>query len=201
MESRAHTTLACVLVGAICLTIGYFAGREHIKYEMRSAIESAAADFRRALNLSPPAAAAAALPVAPTSTSQPPASVPKKAPPVTITLVNKGFKDKNIHAGDFEEDITLSLSIKNLTKDSIRAFDGVVAFTDLLDNKIMSIRLAVNDPIEAGKAMIWQGGIKYNEFMDDDQRLRSAEMANMKVVFTPHKVLLVDGTTTVYDGT
>jgi hypothetical protein len=35
--------------------------------------------------------------------------------------------------------------------------------------------------------------------MDEHQRLRGADMANLKLVFTPHKVLLTDGTSTLYD--
>jgi hypothetical protein len=59
--------------------------------------------------------------------------------------------------------------------------------------------MAVNDPVRAGRDMPWVGGIKYNQFMDEHQRLRAADMANMKVNFTAHKVLLADGTTTLFE--
>jgi hypothetical protein len=58
-------------------------------------------------------------------------AVPKQPAPLKMTLTKKGFKDKNIQAGDFEDDITFQLLIENDTGEDIRAFDGVLAFVDL----------------------------------------------------------------------
>ena len=122
----------------------------------------------------------------------------KDLTPLNITLVSKGFKDKNIQAGDFEDDITFSLAIKNIAERDIRAFDGVLTFTDLLDNEIMSLKLAINEPVRAGTTLNWKGAIKYNQFMDANQRLRSARQENLKLKFTPRKFLFKDGSVEEY---
>jgi len=119
--------------------------------------------------------------------------------PLEISLVSKGFKGHNYQASDFEDDITFGLLIKNVSGKDIRAFDGVRTFTDLLDNRILSSKLAINDPVSAGSTMNWAGVIKYNQFTDAHQRLRNEAQANLKIKFDPGKVLFADGNTKVYD--
>ena len=96
MASRARATFAVFLAAIAGLAIGYFAGREHLKYEMRSAITTAVADFQRSIggvSSSPPA------------TPLPQLAVPKPPQSAMVTLANKGFKASNPTAGDFENDI------------------------------------------------------------------------------------------------
>jgi len=45
------TGLMCLLLG---LVGGYFAGREHLKYEMREAFSSVQSEFKNLRNLTPP---------------------------------------------------------------------------------------------------------------------------------------------------
>ena len=125
---------------------------------------------------------------------------PRPAPsPIHITLRKKSFKDSNIHAGDFQDAILIELEIRNDSDKDVRAFDGVLMFTDLLDNKINATKLAINNLIGAHGTVTWNGQMNYNQFDDEDRRLRSAEMANMKTVFRSRKVLFADGTTTDYE--
>jgi len=118
--------------------------------------------------------------------------------PIAIALVSKGFKAHNYQSSDYEDDITFVLQIKNTSAKDVRAFDGIVTFNDLLDNKIFSTKLAINDTISAGSTLSWTGSIKYNQFEDQHQRLRNAEAANLKISFRVRKVLFSDGNTKVY---
>ena len=133
-------------------------------------------------------------PVTPSETIRP------ESPPLGITLLSKNFKNSNISAGDFESDITFQLSIKNVTDRDIRAFDGVITFTDLLDNEILSSKLAINEIVRAGGTLDWKGSIKYNQFMDAHQRLRNESQENLKIKFMPRKVLFTDGSSKDYSG-
>jgi hypothetical protein len=80
----------------------------------------------------------------------------------------------------------------------IRAFDGVLTFTDLLDNAILSSKIAINEPLKAGSVLSWRGGIKYNQFMDEHQRLRNEQQKNLKIRFMTRKILFADGTSKEY---
>jgi hypothetical protein len=91
--------------------------------------------------------------------------------------------------------ITLELSIVNKTDQTIRAFDGILTFTDLLDNELHSSKLTFNNPLAAGSTVKWSGGLDYNEFTDSHRRLRSEELQNIKIKFSPRKVLYAGGST------
>jgi hypothetical protein len=196
---RVHPALGYVLVGLIGLVVGYFAGREHLKYEVLNTFQSAVQDiqkgFAHSFGSNLPAQRSEKTAAIPPSQ----ASKPKHDPePVEISLATKGFKARNPSANDYDDDITLVLSMKNVSDRDIRAFDGILDFTDLLDNEIMGISLAVNDTIKAGAILTWKGGIKYNQFIDQHQRLRTAQQENIRVRFSTKKVLFSDGNTKEY---
>ena len=180
-----------VMAGLLGLIVGYFVGREHLKYEMRNALQSAVRELA-------PTLSGAATVAEPKKPELPPTSKPSGPPPLELLLTKKGFKASNPTGGDYEDYITFQLSIKNLSDKGIRAFDGIITFTDLLDNQIMASKLAINEPIQAASTYIWDGAIKYNQFIDAQQRLRNAPKDNLKIVFNTKKVLFTDGTTKEY---
>jgi len=185
------------------LIIGFFVGQEYIKYEIRSAIGGVAASFQNAFSSPQKNTVVGPAEQSPPVTSPPAMPPPPKhiePPPVEIGLLAKGFKPARPMDGDFDSITTLKFSLKNLTGKALRAFDGVVVFNDLLDNKVLAMSLAVNDPVAAGATMTWSGGLKYNQFDEADQQLRSADQANLKVKFLPKKFLFADGTSKEYSN-
>ncbi len=172
------------LIGAIAvgLVVGYFGGREHLKYQIRSTIEDSAARLFR-----PSTDRTAAAPVK----AQAKGSTTKVLVP---TLVSKGFETGTYGRAE----ITFSISFKNETGRDIRAFDGLLTFTDLLDNEIHGAKLAVNDPVARGASLTWVGSLNYNQFMSEHERLKTAEQENMRVIFRINKVLFADGETKEY---
>ena len=182
-------------VGFGCLLIGFLGGQEYDRYEIRSAFNSVADNFQKSL---------AGLNTDSSPNQEPKAGEPTPAPkqsqpsPVDVEFVSKGFKAADPENGDFEDDITLTLSFKDVSSKDIRAFDGTIEFTDLLGNPLKSVSLAINDPISADASNSWVGTIKYNQFEDDDQRLRNADSTNVKMTFVPGKVLFKDGSSTQF---
>ena len=134
------------------------------------------------------------------ATSEPTATASLESDPIALTLTSKRFKEANIKASDFQAAILFELSIKNLTDKNIRAFDGVLTFTDLLDNEILSTKLAINDAIDTGSSEVWSGSINYNQFIDTHQRLRNENQANLKIKFSARKVLFADGSSKQFGG-
>lgn len=164
----------------IGLVIGYFAGREHVKYEIKTALQDSVASIGAAFGLGNKASRPSELP-------KPSAQVGKPSP-IKATLIGKDFNER-----DYQEFMIIRLGFQNLTGSDVRAFEGVLNFTDLLDNKIFTSNVAVNDPVEVGGSLPWSGEIKYNQFMRDHQVFRNAELSNMKVIFDLKKVLYQDG--------
>jgi Protein of unknown function (DUF2939)/GYF domain 2 len=128
------------------------------------------------------------------------ASTPSELAPIELNLLSKRFREADYKASaNLQAAILFDLAIKNQTNKPIRAFDGVVTFTDLLDNEVLSTKLAINDLVGAGATVSWTGSINYNQFMDSHQRLRNEAQANLKVNFSIGKVLYTDGSTKQYD--
>jgi hypothetical protein len=196
MDSSRRTVLGYIVVGLVGLVIGYFAGREHLKYEMRSAFQSAVVEMQKGLT--------SAFGVKPGSSNgktreETPPPKPKEPEPISVTLIKKGFRGHDWQSGIYQDTITFGVSFKNLTGKDIRAFDGVLTFSDLLGNTILSSHLAINDPIGAGATMEWNGQMDYNQFMDSHQRLRSEKQSNLKITFNARKLLFADGTTKEFE--
>lgn len=175
---------ALIVTLVIGLTIGYFAGREHIKYQMRSALTEAVVDIKNTLG------AAFGNNKAKGSEEKKSQEKVKKIFPITVALVDKGWRE-----GEYgQSSITFAIRITNSTGKDVRAFDGVLEFTDLLGNEILVTKLAINDPVISGQTLDWKGTIEYNQFMDQHRVLRYADQQNIKVRFTLQKTLFSDGT-------
>lgn len=170
------------------LVIGYFAGREHIKYELsqtfREAAEGVTTTLTSALGGSEPPSEPNRQNNAATNQNEP--------APFSVRLDNKSFQAYDYDAG-IEDAITFTITFDNLTGKNIRAFDGLLTFTDLLDNTILSARLAVNDPISAGSQIQWPGKIDYNRFISKHQQFRDENLQNLKTRFDTKKILFADG--------
>jgi hypothetical protein len=128
----------------------------------------------------------------PTQPAPPPqAAVPS---PIELALVSKSYRNDDYRANPIvRAAITFELSVINKTNQAIRAFDGVIVFTDLLDNELLSTKFALNDPVAANATVKWSGGIDYNQFMNSHSRLRSEATQNIKIKFSPKKILFSDG--------
>lgn len=171
------------LVGALLigLAVGYFAGREHVKYEIKSAFMGTAAGISSAIKSANPFAGIQ-------SADLKPEPIPDKPFPIKARLLGKEFAKR-----DYQSFMIMKLQFVNETGQKVRAFDGEIVFTDLLGNEILKSALAVNEPVGVGASMNWNGEIKYNEFIGRHQIFKNADAQNMKAEFKLNKVLYQDG--------
>ena len=109
---------------------------------------------------------------------------------LTVALYDKGYKKY-----DYEDYLTYSIAFENKTDKTIRAFKGSISINDLFDTEIKSINLTIDDPIEAHQTFKSTYTTDYNQFKDEDKRLKAKKMADLKVVWTPEKIIFGDGTT------
>lgn len=172
-------------------TVGYFAGREHLKYEMRTTIQSAATEFQQNLKN------AFAKPGA-TARTEAPASRPKEPAPMSVELIEKGFHESNYKMHDYTEAVTFAVSFSNRSNKAIRAFDGILTFNDLLDNEILGAKVAINEPVAVNSSLRWDGQLDYNQFMASHRRLRDEDQSNLRIRFNVRKILFSDGTVQNY---
>jgi hypothetical protein len=108
---------------------------------------------------------------------------------ITLTVVSKGFQE-----AEYEKYITIRVAYENTSGKDIRAFQGKIQFTDLFGKEIYESGLTISRSVKSGEKTIWNGNIKYNQFMDDQKALRFSELSDMKVAWKPSGILFVDGT-------
>ncbi|MDA9512064.1 hypothetical protein XI04_03100 [Bradyrhizobium sp. CCBAU 11430] len=118
--------------------------------------------------------------------------------PIEISMQSKRFKPADVRNNDYEAAIVFELSIVNKSTKAVRAFDGLLTFSDLLDNEVLSTKLAINDAINSGSTYSWTGQLKYNQYMDDHNRFKNEQLANIKTRFEVRKILFADGTSKTY---
>jgi hypothetical protein len=109
---------------------------------------------------------------------------------VMVTCFKKGYVEV-----DYQDYITYGFAIQNKTKLAIRAVKGTIIFTDLFDIEINKLSFTYDQPIKAGATANWDATTDYNQFMDDDVRLKNKELKDLKIVWKPIKVIFQDGTT------
>jgi len=183
-------------VGLFGVVIGFFAGREYMRYQIAMAFADAAKGAMAAIG-------GGASPITAQKTLEAPKPEAPKAAvedhdPFTVQLTKKSFREANFHDSYVSPAVEFTLVFVNTTGQSVRAFDGVLTFTDLLDNKLISVHTAINDAATPGRALTWEGELNYNQFMDSHQRLKEARIENLKIKFHTTKVLFSDGTTKTY---
>jgi hypothetical protein len=191
---------AYVVVACVALGIGYFAGREHIKYQIRSTFSAAATRLQTGLAAALGGSLNGETKRSTRSEASPSKTETSREPsPINARLLKKSFLGSDIQERRYEDFITLSIEFNNGTGKDVRAFEGVFTFSDLLDNKILGSRIAISDPVKAGAKYKWDGELNYNQFIASHKKLRSEEQQNLKTSFEIRKILFADGTTQKFD--
>lgn len=109
---------------------------------------------------------------------------------LTVAMYDKGYREY-----DYQEYLTYSFAFENKTQKDIRAFKGIVSIQDLFNSEIKEINLTVDDPISAGEIFRATYTTEYNQFMDEDSRLKGKDMEDLNVVWKPEKIIFKDGST------
>lgn len=109
---------------------------------------------------------------------------------LTVALYDKGYEK-----ADYEDYLTYGIAFKNKGLKDIRAIKGTLVITDLFDSEIKSLSIVMDDGIKANATFKNTYTTDYNQFTDEDTRLRSKNLKDIKVVWNPEKIIFSDGTT------
>ena len=109
---------------------------------------------------------------------------------LTVTIFDKGYAEY-----DYQEYITYKFAFENKTDKEITAFTGQIMFTDLFDKEIKSLNLTYDDGVAASSIKNYSATTDYNQFMNEDQLLKSKNLKQIKLVWKPEKILFADGST------
>lgn len=179
-----------VLVGIVGLGLGYFAGREHVKYEIRSAMTQTASAITEAFQGSSP----------PPTSSKSSGSTSERNTR-SHDLIRAEVSNKRVREMDYREWILWDVNyVPDKLEKPARSVKGVLEFADLFGEIKFQVRTTIDEPIAPGKPVREEGvGIDYNQFMDDHRWLLTTELANIKVGFSVLSILYTDGTVENFD--
>ncbi len=113
---------------------------------------------------------------------------------LNLSVYDKSFRASDPSAGSYEDYIIIKCAYENTSGKDIRAFKGKLRFADLFGSEIFESGLTISDPVGAGQKATWVGTIKYNQFIDQDVRLKNTLLKDMKAEWLPSSIIFADGT-------
>lgn len=187
MNARDYSSVAiAALVGLIT---GYFIGREHLKYELRSEIGVAknhAQDIAERLSDK--------------KANKPSTVGSPKISPIDATLISKSFKQADMKSHEYRDTVIFRVVFHNGSRKPIRAFDGVLSFDDLLGNEVLSANVKINEQIDVAALLEWDGELDFNPYKSSHRRFRDEDVQNLKAHFNVRKILFSDGVMKSFGG-
>jgi len=87
----------------------------------------------------------------------------------------------------------MTLKFTNETNKNIKGVEGVLTFYDIFDNKILATKISYDEGISANGSKIWKVGRDYNQFMDEDIKLKNKELQNLKYKWEVNTIVYEDG--------
>ena len=111
------------------------------------------------------------------------------------SAINVALYDIGYQKADYDDYIVYSMAFENKSGKDIKAVKGTLLITDPFDKEIKKINIVFDDGVKANDTYKTSYTTDYNQFMDEDQSLRSKTMKEIKFVWTPEKILFEDGTT------
>jgi len=128
------------------------------------------------------------------------AAVAEARQALTVAVSSMKFIPSNLRAGRYQESFSLSIALQNNTEKDMSGIKGTVVFADMFDDEIKRVTLSVDESIPAGQTIQWSGSLDYNQFRDVDVKLRSTELAKMKISWEPEVYLFTDGSKMTIEG-
>lgn len=144
----------------------------------------------------PPAALAAVAPLPPAkpelAAARPMEPASAKPEPGGPSPLGIALLEKEVAQSD-ASGVTLSVGFENLTGKPIRAFEGVLKFTDRQDNPLFSSKISVSALISDGATLQWDQHVDAQKLDEKGKRLVGEDKENLKAVFQVKRVFFVDG--------
>lgn len=89
--------------------------------------------------------------------------------------------------------LVYTISFTNISSQKITMIVGNLTFQDLLEKPIKVIDIFFDEKISPGLSLTKTYQFPYNNADENDQRIRTKDVVDMRVVWNPEKVVLADG--------
>ncbi|MCC6290855.1 DUF2939 domain-containing protein [Candidatus Nomurabacteria bacterium] len=108
---------------------------------------------------------------------------------VSLEITKKGFSDEN-----YQTKNTLVLQLNNLTGKDIQGVKGSIVIKDLFGDAIKHIDISYDGGLKQGESKLYSIGVEYNQFMEEDIKLRQTALEKLQYDWEPSTIIYEDGT-------
>ncbi len=151
-----------------------------------------------------PSSDAAASSMSTPSTSDGASDTPTEAPEdskvaqirqaVSVGLLQKGFHEADASNYEFQSYFTGQVQYHNLSHETITGIKGALEFYDQFGSEIKGFKIQYETPLRPGAEAEEWNQWDYNQFMNEDNQLKSTPLSRLTVKWVPEAVNFADGT-------
>jgi hypothetical protein len=127
------------------------------------------------------------------------AAVKDQRPKISVEMIRKSFHQMDILAGDVGQRIDFVFAFHGHLEKDARAFKGAVVIKDLFDQEIVRVILTHEAGLPMNGTTEWVGGMQFNQFMPQHQRLLTVAQNDITVSFDLESIIYTDGTRQAFD--
>jgi hypothetical protein len=87
----------------------------------------------------------------------------------------------------------VNIAFKNISQGKLVGIKGGFIVRDIFDVEMKKFVISDDSGIDVGQTITWNGTVDYNQFTNDDQKLRNTDFDKMKFEWVPLVYLFQDG--------
>ena len=107
--------------------------------------------------------------------------------------VNVALFDIGFSGDEFQKYFVYRMAFENKSGKEIKAIKGTLIITDLFDQKIKTLNIVFDKGVKIGEVFKTDYTTEYNQFIEEDQQLKSKTIKELKFLWTPDKIIFIDG--------
>ncbi|MEA9419810.1 hypothetical protein VCX22_20585 [Aeromonas caviae] len=112
---------------------------------------------------------------------------------LTTSLMSLKYIPSDFQAQRIEDLFEIQIAFKNNTSEKMIGVRGTVVFKDVFGEIIKQINLSNDADIPAGQTVIYNGTFDYNQFMNEDTKLRNTDRSKLTFEWMPDTYLFDGG--------
>ena len=89
---------------------------------------------------------------------------------------------------------TYTVTFRNTASKNIKMVVGSISINDLLDREIKSIQIVLDEELPPHSVVEKKYIVAYNPANENDKRIRSKELVDLRILWNPDKIIFKDGT-------
>ncbi len=107
---------------------------------------------------------------------------------IEMTCLGKTYTEH-----DQQNYIHYKFSIKNISDKDVESIRGRIVFTNKKDVEIKSFVMAYTNPIKSHEQTIWEAETIFDQFMDNENALKSMDSKDLSCSWEPIEIVFTDG--------